>query len=208
MSPTVILQRRGTTSTVWGTDELPYLSRYDGLLYFRINAFGAWCLGITKKYTPQATVQRIAMRLLPNLDVVAIDPPMRPGDRIILDRVAEQRSDHVWAMTQAKILTAVESGFAVGQLREFLEARVEMPLPQTASVFLDDLQRQTTMLRDLGAACWIECVDSTTAMLLANDRKLRKLCELSGANRLVFLAKDETAVRRVLRELGYMLPST
>src|SRR4030042_6293370 len=29
---------------LWGTDDLPYVSRYDGLLCFRVNALGAFCL--------------------------------------------------------------------------------------------------------------------------------------------------------------------
>src|SRR5262249_6120082 len=41
----------------WGTDDYSCLSRYDGLKYFRINALGAWCLGLTQDYEaePMAT---------------------------------------------------------------------------------------------------------------------------------------------------------
>ena len=34
----------------WGTDDLSCLSRYDGLMFFRINSLGGWCLGLTDKY--------------------------------------------------------------------------------------------------------------------------------------------------------------
>jgi hypothetical protein len=34
----------------WGTDDLDFLSRYDGLLYVRLNALGAYCLGLTDNY--------------------------------------------------------------------------------------------------------------------------------------------------------------
>jgi hypothetical protein len=34
----------------WGADELTCLSRYDGLLYLRINPLGMWCLGLTAHY--------------------------------------------------------------------------------------------------------------------------------------------------------------
>ena len=32
--------------SLWGTDDLDFLSRYDGLLYFRLNPLGAYCLGL------------------------------------------------------------------------------------------------------------------------------------------------------------------
>jgi hypothetical protein len=44
--------------------------------------------------------------------------------------------------------------------------------------------------------------------MLANDRKLKKLCQLACEKCLVFRAADEAAVRQVLRELGYVLPPT
>ena len=37
---------------LWGTDELAYLSRYDGLMYFRITALGAYCVGTQTEYQP------------------------------------------------------------------------------------------------------------------------------------------------------------
>jgi len=30
----------------WGIDELSFCGRYDGLLYVRLNALGAYCLGM------------------------------------------------------------------------------------------------------------------------------------------------------------------
>jgi len=37
---------------------------------------------------------------------------------------------------------------------------------------------------------------------------VRKLCQLAADRYLVFRAADEVAVRRALRELGYVLPPT
>lgn len=51
---------------VWGTDGLKYLSRYDGLRYFRVNALGAYCLGYTQ---------------LRSLASDAGEPPRVPGRR-------------------------------------------------------------------------------------------------------------------------------
>jgi hypothetical protein len=79
-------------------------------------------------------------------------------------------------------------------------------LPQTVTSFLADLQARAGQVRDLGAARLLECADPATARLLVHDRRLRGLCDLAGERRLVFQATDEAAVRKAIKELGYVLP--
>ena len=94
----------------------------------------------------------------------------------------------------------------VPELRDFLTAKSSQALPQTATVFLEDLEHGASLLRDQGTARWVQCADAAIAQLLANERRLRGLCLLAGESTLVFREKDEAAIRRVLRELGYVLP--
>jgi hypothetical protein len=189
----------------WGTDELSCLSRYDGLMYLRINALGAWCLGLAEGYEPEAVPIEVLLKVLPNRDVVAFDRPLGAADVLFLERFAERKSEAVWHLEPGKILEAVEKGMTVQELREFLAARSQPPLPQTVEVFLDDLASKSGQLEDLGAARLISCRDANVAQLLAHDRKLRNLCQLAGERHLVFRAADETTVRRALRELGYVM---
>lgn len=190
----------------WGADELSCLSRYDGLMFVRINALGAWCLGRADKYQPPARPAEALFRVLPNLDVVVGKPPLNPADALFLDRFAERQSDAVWHLGAAKVLAVVEEGARVAELREYLQAGTQESLPQTVEVFLNDLEARVGQVEDLGTARLIACANAHTAELLANDRRLRALCERSGERHLVFRIKDETAVRRGLRELGYALP--
>jgi hypothetical protein len=190
----------------WGTDDISCLSRYDGLLFVRINSLGAWCLGLAEKYEPEAVQAERVLKVLPNRDVVADDRPLGPADILLLDRFAERRSEAVWHLAAGKILAAVEQGLAVQELKEFLAARSQEPLPQTVEVFLDDLQDKMGQLEDLGTARLIACKDAVVAQTLASDRQLGKVCQLAGERHLVFRAADEAAVRRTLRELGYVLP--
>ncbi len=44
---------RDDCGDLWGTNDLTHLSRYDGLLYFRINPLGAYCLGLAQQYQPR-----------------------------------------------------------------------------------------------------------------------------------------------------------
>ena len=112
----------------------------------------------------------------------------------------------IWQLGAGKILDAVEKGLTVGELQAFLEARNDGSLPQTVKVFLDDLANKVNQLEDLGSARLIRCVDANLAQLLVHDRRLRNLCQLAGDRQIVFRAADETAIRRVLKELGYVLP--
>jgi hypothetical protein len=190
----------------WGADDYSSMSRYDGLMYLRINPLGAWCLGQVGRYEPPAWAPAVVLKVLPNLDVVATSPPLPPADRLLLERYAEPQSDAVWKLTPAKALAAVEEGMPLDELVDFLKARSGEPLPQTAEVFLDDLRRRAGQLRDLGTARLVECADAGLAQLLASDPQLRGLCQVAGERRLVFRAADEAAVRRALRRLGYVLP--
>jgi hypothetical protein len=182
------------------------LSRYDGLMFLRINALGAWCLGLSEDYEPDAVAFEPVLKVLPNRDLVAADRPLAPADVLFLERFAERKSEAVWHLAAGKVLDAVEKGMTLPELKEFLAARSQGPLPRTVEVFLDDLTNKAGQLEDLGTAHLIGCADAHVAQLLAHDRRLRKLCQLAGERQLVFRAADETAVRRALRDLGYVLP--
>lgn len=190
----------------WGADELSCLSRYDGLLYFRVNALGAWCLGLEEKYEPPEVPVEVLLKVLPNRDVVASDRPLGPADILFLERFAERKSDSVWQLGTGKILEAVAKGITIAELKEFLVAKSQGPLPQTVEVFLDDLAQKAGQLEDLGTARLIACGDANVAQLIAHDRRLRNLCQIAGERQLVFRKADETSVRRALKELGYVLP--
>jgi hypothetical protein len=47
-------------------------------------------------YEPEAVTVRPVLKVLPNLDVVATDPPLSPGDVLLLERFAERQSEAVW----------------------------------------------------------------------------------------------------------------
>ena len=122
----------------WGVDDFSSLSRYDGLMYVRINALGAWCLGKAEEFKPAATPLELVFQVLPNRDVVAPGQPPSPADVLFLERFAARTSESVWRLDAGKILEAVEKGMTVADLREFLAAKSQPPLPQTVDVLLND----------------------------------------------------------------------
>ena len=191
---------------LWGADDLDGLSRYDGLMYIRINALGAWCLGLADEYIPQAFEQRSVLKVLPNRDIVAIEP-LSPGDALFLDQFAVQTSEGVWKLDEKKILRMLEGGHAVRDVEAYLLAKSGEKLPQNVAVFLDDTNTRALQLTAVGPALLIAVGDASLAKQLAYERSLRSLCMLVGENHLVVPSEKENAFRRALRQLGYALPA-
>jgi hypothetical protein len=190
---------------LWGTDELPYFSRYDGLMYFRINALGAYCLDLSEGYALPAVERRPVLRVLPNLEVTAVAATVEPSDALALDAYAVRASARVWQLQPAKLLAAIDGGRSVDELREFLAARSEGPLPETVSRLLDDVGARSGRLRDRGLARLVECADEALAAQIASDSRTRGHCLRAGDRHLVVPAASEAAFRRALREIGYLV---
>lgn len=190
---------------LWGADDLVYFSRYDGLIYIRITPLGAYCLGVETDYQPAPIQTKPVLIVLPNLEITAIGAELEQGDRIALDTYATQVSDLVWRLDQAKLLTAVEEGRPIDEIREFLTTRSRVAIPETVTRLLADVAERSTKIQDQGLARLLECADPTLALLIANDSRTRKHCMLAGKRHLVVPASSETAFKRALREAGYLV---
>ena len=160
-------------------DDLDCLSRYDGLLQFRINGLGAWCLGLTQKYVPAPPEVRAVLQVLANGDVV-VSASTTPGDLLLLGRFAEQVSDYVWHIQPVKLLEALEQGLALADVVAFLEAKSPGPLPQNIAATFRETAERVAQLTDRGSARLVEVQDPTLALLIANDSRLRSLCLLAS----------------------------
>lgn len=196
---------RANYGGLWGTDEFVYFSRYDGLMYFRITALGAYCLGAETGFQPAPVATKLLLRVLPNLEITAIGAELDQGDRIALDSYATQVSDLVWRLSQSKLLAAVEEGRPIDEVREFLTARSRVALPDTVTRLLDDVAARSTRIQDQGLARLVECADPALAVLIANDSRTRKHCMLAGERHLVVPASSEAAFKRTLRDIGYLV---
>jgi hypothetical protein len=76
----------------YAAEDLDCLSRYDGLRALRINALGAYALGLAEAYQATGGTER-TLRVLPNLDIVAL------GEIPVADRLA------CWTATPSARLT-------------------------------------------------------------------------------------------------------
>lgn len=189
----------------WGTDELEYLSRYDGLQYFRLNALGAWCLGVAATYEPSAPSARASLTVFPDLRLRA-EGPLPPDESLLLDAYASAEAEGVWRLDRDKALSAVENGHDVGELRDFLAARDDQSLPELVEGFLRSIERGSRALAPKGMALLVECADAEIATRIANDKETASLCMAAGERRLAVPMKSEDAFRKAVRKLGYGLP--
>ncbi|MBW4490852.1 MAG: helicase-associated domain-containing protein [Trichocoleus desertorum ATA4-8-CV12] len=190
------------------------LSRYDGLAYFRLNALGAYCLGLSDRYEAAVPVQKEMLRILPNLEVVAVSELSR-ADRLMLNSFLVSVSDVVWKLDQAKLLNAIAQGRTVAELQDWLIANSSEALPQPVTQFLADLQTRTTSLQDLGSARLIRCADAALAAQIASDSRTKAFCFIADQPKaaaagqacyLVVPAETETKFHNGLKKLGYSLP--
>ena len=191
---------------MWGTDDLEYLSRYDGLAYIRLTPLGAYALGWAEAYEPQVLEHRPAFTVLANLDVVETGDGVTFSDRLVLERYARRTADRVCRLDREKLLARAERGESSADVRAFLEARTATPLPRTVISLLDEVADRMRRFVDRGAMRVIECTDPALVLRLANDAATRGLCIAAGENRLLVPAVTEQAFRRAVRKLGYAVP--
>ena len=189
---------------MWGTDDLSYLSRYDGLIYFRLNDLGAYCLGLAEDYQPPTATERTPLRVFPDRRVVA-HGTISPEESILLETYANQEEEMVWRFDAEKILLVLEGGGDIEELRAFLAERDGQPLPETVEGFLNRMARNATALKIRGEAFLVECTDSEVAAALMADARIARMCKRAGERHLVMPAKSERAFRKAARAMGYGL---
>jgi hypothetical protein len=189
----------------WGTDEMDYLSRYDGLDAIRLTPMGAYSLGLSDQHTPMPTIDA-AVKVLPNHDIVALaNLPL--GHQMTLSAFTEHASARVWRLSMTSLLAAAENGRHPDELLRFLNRTVDHALPETVSTLIADAAARASILTDRGLVRLVECSDAAVATLLAGDRTLSRLCQRVGDRHLAVDVEHETTFRKALTNLGYALPA-
>ena len=197
---------RGDYTRMWGVDDFAFLSRYDGLLYFRLNPLGAYCLGLAQTYEPSQIAATTALTVLPSLHINVTVGSLSADEALLLETYAEQVADNAWRLSRDKALSAVESGHQIVELREFLQARDNQPLPETVEGFIVIAEHQARALHVKGPALLIECVNADTAAVVASNELTRQWCQRAGERQVVIMTDAEEPFRKALRALGYGMP--
>jgi hypothetical protein len=198
----------GQVRPCWGnsdSSEKKFFSAYDGLLYFRLNPLGAYCLDITQNYTPALSKTQTKIKVLPNWEIVAVHP-LSPREQLQLELYTEKVSDSVWKLTDKILLEANSQGHSLEELEAFLTGLNGEPLPKTVQQLLTDIHHRSQTITLRGMAILIDCHDVALATLIAKDSRTKNYCLLAGESSLVVPVDLETKFRNGLQNLGYTLP--
>jgi hypothetical protein len=192
---------------MWGTDDLQFLSRYDGLIYFRVTPLGAYCLGLSDDYTHAPIQPSAKLSVLPSLQVNVVGGNLSAEERLTLDTWAVEATDKSWRLDRQKAVGAIERGHDMAELRAFLQTREDQPLPETAESFFRITQQQGKALKIAGTALLIDCENTEIATMIATRKEMAGLCLRAGDRQLVVRRENEEKFRTQVRALGFGMPT-
>ena len=180
------------------------LSLHDGLLYFRINNWGAFLLGQADEYVPT---------LLPQRDLFVIDEELQlrvltdllPNEQLLLGVVAEPVGDKVYRLRTEKLLTAVESGQDFDFLAGFLTKNHQGMPPQTFNDWLAHMQRNIGAFKEGATAVMIKMKQPDLLTIIEQDTILSRLCRPLDNTTVLVMSSNMKKVRKRLKELGFLL---
>jgi len=188
---------------LWGTGDLDFLSRYDGLKFIRINNLGAFCFDLDENYELPEIAVKSSFSILPNLNIKVVGAALDGGEELFLENFAEKEDMNLWRLSREKTINALENGQQIEALREFLQKREEQFLPETVEGFLRDTEKRAAALTVKGTAKIIECETAKIADEIAANPHTKKLCQRIGKKSLAIFAADEKKFRETVRKIGY-----
>ena len=191
----------------WDLDKDNFLSRYDGLIYIRLNSLGAFAMEITDVYETEPTETRAVFTVLPNHDVVVTDAQaLSPADKLFLEKICQKKSSALWILTTSTLLEASQNGTRIEEIKTFLKSRSAQPIPGTVTTLLNDAKKRSTGLEYAGRTHLIKCKDTVLQKLVSSDAKLSKLCRPAGNKHVVIMPGKEKQFMTALVRLGYIVP--
>ena len=191
----------------WGMDDTSFLSRYDGLVYIRLNSLGAFAMEMTDVYKTEPTEARAVLTVLPNHDVVVTDAQaLSLADKLFLEKTCQKKSSALWVLTTRTLLEAAQNGTRIEEIKTFLKSRSAQPIPKTVTTLLTDVKKRSTGLEYAGRTHLVACKDTVLQKLVASDATLSKLCRPAGKKHLVIMPGKEKQFITALVRLGYIVP--
>jgi len=191
---------------MWGIDDLYHLSRYDGLLYFRINSLGAYCLDMADSYQPKV-IERPALLKVDEALHLHLLRSAEPAEEMILARYAKRLSDDEWLLSESSLLEAKENNFSASQFQNFLmENSNQEDLDKITAEFFKSADTRENALKDTGSARLLHCYSKPFAKMLANASETKKYCIHVEGYMLLVPDKTKKQFTQGLHKLGYAYP--
>jgi hypothetical protein len=190
---------------LWGTDELAFLSRYDGLRFLRLNDLGAYCLGLSETYIPRLLERPPLFAVEPGLTLV-LRRAAEPDEHLQLEQIASSPAADRWRLDAEAMLKLAADADERARIRAFMETCIDGEPPTELSDLLDGIEQRATALTDAGPARLIQCRDAALAGLLSSDPATAAHCSRAGERHLCVMEKKLGAFRKGIARLGFVLP--
>ena len=196
---------RDDYNRMWGTDDLDFFSRYDGLLFFRLNPLGSYCLGLSEDYHPPKQNSLPLLHIEDSL-TITLQRSASPSEKIILDQYLQPETERSYQLEQDYLLQAIEKGGDLKKFVAFLHDMSEQPLSNSIEDVIAVIEERCNAFADVGNARLLNCSSIALAKMLANDPVTGKHCFYGHDKLLVIPEKSANAFQKAAKKLGYIIP--
>jgi len=191
---------------LWGADEVQFLSRYDGLLYFKINPLGWYCMNMASQYKASEVSVSPLLQINKYLEIELIRK-IEADELQILKQFAVQEEENYWILSEDLTLDAIDTGQSEEDFYRFLEQYNDKALPEEVIEFFKLIKERATSLIDGGMALIIHS-SSSLIKKLCNDPGTKNLCQAVNSKSLIVTTKKEKEFSKAIKKMGYLLPNT
>ena len=112
-------QARDDYNDIWGADDLPFLSRYDGIYYFRVTPLGYYILGLADSWETSKLDTGLSISTLSDNHIYLEKGVLLPADQLLLERYTDLVEDDHWIINEKKILKALRKEKNLNRLIDF-----------------------------------------------------------------------------------------
>ncbi len=194
-------------SGAWGTDDMAFCSRYDGLLHVRLTGLGAYCLGSASTYEAPKSETKALVKFQPDFELlIADDAAGSPTETARLEMFSTPVNERIWKIHPPSILNHLETGGSMEEIRKEINSVSNGEVPEAVTNLLDKIDKKASALKVDTPCILIKARDEATAELIALDPRAARYCLPAGDRHLVVAKNNETAFRAAVKELGYVLP--
>jgi len=187
------------------TYDLSFFSQYDGLLFFRINPLGSYCLQKNDEYQPPKQSISLLLATDDNLKLT-LQRNATPTEKLILDQFLLPETERTYQLDQHFLLQAIEQGGDLTVFINFLNEVSEQPLAKSILDELVVVEERCHALTDVGNARLLNCSSIALAKMLADDPNTGKHCIHAHDKLLVIPEKSDKAFQKATKKLGYIIP--
>ena len=179
----------------WGSEDMPYLSPYDGLKYIRLNELGAYVFQQTETYEGSADQ---AGAVLEGTRIICKDLENLPVNTdLFLNKIAKLTGKGQWTLSPSTLASGIQDGITLPDIVSNLSLLVDIPARSEMDILFKKMAEQSNILQALGTARLFACSTALQRKIMA-DRKIASLCLAAGKEHIVVLPGREAEFIKAL----------